>query len=159
MTLFYRISFGIVLSLASQPGVLAASRPLELKWTELASAVQGRRVELQQSDGTKLKGEIAVVREDSLVMDVQSKGSATIAREGVALIKVQGSRGSWGRSLGTVIGALSGLVVGGYVAAVSTQTAGAGIPVFLGISTGLTLGGYFAGREIDRKGTVIKVAP
>ena len=58
-----------------------------------------------------------------------------------------------------MIGALSGLVVGGYVAAVSTQTAGAGIPVFLGISTGLTLGGYFAGREIDRKGTVIKVAP
>ncbi|MEO7649356.1 MAG: hypothetical protein ABIZ80_02735 [Bryobacteraceae bacterium] len=158
MTFLYRLAFTIVLSLASQPGVLAASRPLELKWGELGPAVQGRRVEVRTSDGSKRKGEIAVVREDSLVMDVQSKGNVSIPREAVTLIKIQGSRGSWGRSLGTVIGVLSGVVVGAYVA-IATTDSDAGIPVFLGVTTALTLGGYFTGREIDRKGTVINVVP
>ena len=137
-----------------QTASFAESKPVELRWSELAPLIQSRRVELTLVDGAKLKGEAVVVREDSIVM-----GNASIPRSSVSLIKLQRTRGSWGRKLGTVIGVLSGLVVGGYVTAVATNSAGAGIPLFLGMASGVTLGGYYIGRGIDYRTTLIKVAP
>jgi len=127
---------------------------VELRWSELAPLIQGRRVELTLGDGAKLRGEAVVVREDSIVM-----ANASIPRESVSLIKVDKSRGSWGRKLGTVIGVVSGIVAGAYVSAVSTDSAATGIPIFLGVSSAGTLGGYFVGRGIDKRSILIKVIP
>ncbi len=75
MTLQYRIVFSILLLFAGQRSSLAESKPLELKWTELAPIIHGHRVELVLKQGLKIKGEAEVVREDSLVMDVKKKRS------------------------------------------------------------------------------------
>jgi len=146
---------------------LAASKPLELKWGELAPLIVGNRVELALTDGVRVGGEAVVVREDALVMDVRKtsgeksypKGSGNIPRTLVSTIKLERTHGSWGRSIGTVIGVLTGLVLGGYVAWAATDSDGTGIPVFLGIASATAVGGYYAGRGLDKKTTMIKVVP
>jgi outer membrane lipoprotein SlyB len=107
------------------------------------------------------------VREEALVMDVRGtsnakaypKGSATIPRASVTLIQVERRRGSWGRKLGTVVGVLSGLVLGGYVVAKTTNSDGPAIATFLGIASAGTVGGYYVGKELDRQVTLIKIVP
>lgn len=118
-------------------------------------------------EGTSIKGEAVAVRDEALVVDVKGasdtkaypKGSATIPRASVTLIKVERRRGSWGRKLGTVVGVLSGIVLGGYVAAVTADSAGTGIATFLGIASAGTVGGYYVGRELDKQDTLIKIVP
>src|SRR5258706_204797 len=116
MNIKTRVIFSIFLLCAGQTSGLAESKPLELKWTELAPIIQGQRVELALKQGQKIKGEAVVVREDSLVMDVKGKRSAAIPRTDIRLIKLERTRGRWGRNLGTTIGLLTGISVGGYVA-------------------------------------------
>jgi uncharacterized protein YcfJ len=147
--------------------VLAESRPLELKWGELSPIIGGQQVQLVLPEGTAIQGEAIAVREEALVMDVKStsnakaypKGSATIPRASITLIQVERRRGSWGRKLGTVVGVLSGLVLGGYVAAETADSAGPGIATFLGIASAGTVGGYYVGKELDRRVTLIKIVP
>ncbi|HUS08135.1 MAG TPA: hypothetical protein VMZ52_17665 [Bryobacteraceae bacterium] len=138
-------------------GAVAAdqkSQPVALKWSELARLVQGRQVEIKLPDGATLKGEAVVVREDALVI-----GNTTVPRASLTLIKLQRPHGSWGRKLGTVLGSLTGLVVGGYVASRVADSAGSGIPLFLGMASAGTLGGYYLGRAIDHRTTWIMVLP
>ena len=161
-------AIGLVLLLcACHVLVLAESRPLELKWGELSPIIGGQRVQLVLPEGTAIKGEAIAVREEALVMDVKGtsnakaypKGSATIPRGSVTLIQVERRRGSWGRKLGTVVGVLSGVVLGGYVAAVTADSAGAGIATFLGIASAGTVGGYYVGKRLDKQVTLIKIVP
>jgi hypothetical protein len=60
--------------------------------------------------------------------------------------------------MGTVVGVLTGLVLGGYTAS-HTNSAGAGIPVFLGIASGVSIAGYYTGKELDLRITLIKIVP
>ena len=157
----------VLLMCAGQALVLAESRPLELKWGELSPIIGGQRVQLVLPEGTAIKGEAIAVREEALVMDVQGtsnakaypKGSATIPRASVTLIQVERRRGSWGRKLGTVVGVLSGVVLGGYAAAVTADSASAGIATFLGIASAGTVGGYYVGKRLDKQVTLIKIVP
>jgi uncharacterized protein YcfJ len=152
---------------ASQTLVLAESRPLELKWGELSPMIKGQQVQLALPDGAAIQGEAIAVREEALVLDVRRtsnakaypKGSATIPRASITLIQVERRRGSWGRKLGTVVGVLSGVVLGGYVAAKTADSAGPGIATFLGIASAGTVGGYYVGKELDRRVTLIKIVP
>jgi hypothetical protein len=167
MTQKYRVVSSILLLCAGQSSGLAESKPLELKWTELAPIIQGRRVELVLNQGPKIKGEAVVVRQDSLVMDVKKapagktyqKGSAAIPRTAIRLIKLERTRGNWGRNLGTTIGVLTGICVGGYVAGTQTHSAIAGIPLFLVMASAVTLAGYHAGGGFDAQVTVITIVP
>ena len=167
MTSPFRATALILLLCACHMLVLAESRPLELKWGELSAIIVGHRVQLVLPDATAIKGEAIAVREEALVMDVKGtsnakaypKGSASIPRASVTLIQVERRRGSWGRRLGTVVGVLSGVVVGTYVAAVTADSAGAGIATFLGIASAGTVGGYYVGKELDRQVTRIKIVP
>ena len=167
MTLKYRAVLSILLLCAGQTAGLAESKPLELKWTELAPMIAGQRVELALTQGSKVKGDVVVVREDSIVMNVTKvsaaktyqKGSAVIPRGAIRLIRVENTRGGWGRNLGTTIGVLTGILVGGYVAGTTTQSAGAGIPLFLVIASALTVGGYHAGKRLDVRVVSIRIMP
>jgi uncharacterized protein YcfJ len=146
---------------------LAQAKPLELKWEEIGAIITGHSVRLVLPDATLIKGEAVAVREDALVVDVKStsnakaysKGSASIPRTSVRLIEVERRRGSWGRNVGTVVGVISGIVLGGYVAAVATDSAGAAIPTFLGITAAGTVGGSYVGGRIDKQVTQIKIIP
>lgn len=154
MTSLSRVPAVFALLYSAQSASFAETKPVELRWSEIGPLIQSRRVELTLVDGARLTGEVVVVREDSIVM-----GKASAPRASVSLIKVEKQRGSWGRKLGTVIGVLSGLVVGGYVTALTADSGRAGIPLFLGIASGVTLGGYYIGRGIDHRTTLIKIAP
>jgi hypothetical protein len=167
MTFKYQIVLLILLLCAGQTSGLAAAQPIELKWNELTPVIQGHRVEVALKEGTKIQGEAVVVRGDSLVVEVKKvsggktyhKGSAAIPRTEISLIKLERTRGNWGRKLGVTIGLLSGLTVGGYVAATATHSAGAGIPLFLGVASAVTLAGYYAGRGLDGRITLIRIIP
>ena len=141
--------------------------PVRLRWNELAPLIQKKRVDVTLTDGTTVRGEAITVRDDALVMDVAGssnarvypKGNGPIPRTSVALIRLERMRGSWGRNLGTTIGLLSGLMIGGYVTAQVANSAGTGIPLFLVFASGVTMTGYYAGKSLDRKVTTIRIVP
>jgi hypothetical protein len=118
-----RAVFLIILLFAGQKNAPAESKPLEMKWNELAPMIVGRRVALILTDSTTVKGEVVAMREETILMDVSSavkgyaKGSGSIPRSSLALIDLERRRGAWGRTMGTVIGVLGGMTLGGYVAA------------------------------------------
>ena len=91
MTSLLRVSAIFALLCSSQTASFAESKPVELKWSELSRLIQNRRVELMLVDGTKLKGEAVVVREDSIVV-----GNASVPRASVSLI--QAGKSHAGRS-------------------------------------------------------------
>ena len=113
------MTFKIILSIFLSCNGLAASQPIELKWNELAPIIQGHPVEVSLKEGTKIQGEAVVIRGDSLVIEVKKvsgskayhKGSAAIPRTEISLIKLERTRGSWGRKLGVTIGLLTGISV------------------------------------------------
>jgi hypothetical protein len=154
----------LTLLCVGQQAALADSKPLELRWTELAPLIGGQRVEVLLNDGLKVKGEVIAVRDDTILLDVASavkgypKGNGTVARGSLMQINLERRRGAWGRSLGTVFGILTGMTVGGYAAA-HTDSAGAAIPTFLGVSTAIGTSGYYLGRAIDRRITKIRIVP
>jgi len=144
----------------------AASKPLELKWSELAPIVASHRVELTLSDGGIVSGEAIAVREDTLVLDVKkssgtkqyAKGNAAIPRNAITLITLERSRGTWGRTLGTTLGVVTGLGIGGYSAA-HTDSGGAAVAVLVSVTSGMAVIGYYAGRALDRRTTRITIVP
>lgn len=146
---------------------LGQSKPLEMKWGELAPFVTGHPVTVTLSDGTAVKGEAIAVRDDAMLLDVSSaakgypKGSGSITRNSIALIDLQRTKGSWGRALGTVIGVLGGISLGAYVDAKNLWTSSAGqeTGTFVGIAGAGAVAGYFAGRGIDKRITHIKIVP
>jgi hypothetical protein len=157
----------VMLLCACHAVVLAQSTPTELKWGELDQLIGGHQIQLVLPDGTVIKGEAVAIREDSLVMDVkktsnkdsQPKGNAAVPRDSVVLLRLERRRGSWGRSLGTTVGVIAGVVLGGYAAGTLTSSAGPGIATFIGVASLGTVAGNMAGAEMDRKVTFIKVVP
>jgi hypothetical protein len=149
-----------------QPELSAESKPLELKWTELSSIIASHRVELTLTGGGSVAGDAIAVREDTLVLDVKkssgtnhyAKGNASIPRSSVTLISLQKSRGTWGRTLGTTLGVVTGLGVGGYSAA-HTNSGGVAVAVLVSVTSGLAVIGYYAGRGLDRATTRIVIVP
>ena len=165
MTFTKLLAAFLLLVLAGQPQVFAASTPVELKWDELNSAIYSQRIELRLP-GATIRGDVAAVRTDALVLDVKKtsdskvfpKGNAVIPRSDVTLLKVE-SRGSHWRVLGTVLGVLGGVVVGGYIAAKTASDAGPGIAIFLGSASAITVAGSMAGHNLDKHTRVIRVVP
>ena len=145
---------------------MAQSKPLELKWNELSSIIAGHRVEISLAGNATVQGEAVAVRQDSLVIDVAkasgpkpySAGNAEIPRSDVGLIRVQRMRGSWGRTLGTIIGVVAGLGGGGYAAS-RTDSGGAAVVVLVAVTSAAAVGGYCVGRILDRSVTLIRIVP
>ena len=142
-------------------------RPLELKWSELAPVIAGHSVELIAPGGARVQGEVISVRDDALLLDVSHssdtnaypKGSASIPRASVNELTVERSRGSAGKNLGTIIGVITGVIGGAYIAGTTTDSAGAGIPLFIALASVITVAGYYIGKSADKKTTIIRVVP
>jgi len=148
------------------PGIAPAqTKPLEMKWNELAPLVGGHRVAVLPNEGTSVKGEVVAVREDTILLASSSvkgypKGSGSIPRGSIVQIDLVRARGAWGRTMGTVIGVLGGMTLGGYgLATHKNESAGAGLATFLGIAAAGSLAGFYAGRTIDKRVTHIKIVP
>jgi len=144
----------------------AESKPLELKWTELAPVIVSHGIELELSDGGKIRGEAIAIREDTMVVDVRkstgtkayAKGSATIPRGAITLITLVKTRGSWGAGIGTTVGVVAGLGIGGYSAA-HTDSGGAAVAILVAVISGVAVIGYYAGKGLDTRRTRITILP
>ena len=165
MTFRTPVAFSLTL-LLGQSHAFAASTPLELKWTELNAAIYGQTVELTLPGAFTVKGDVAAVRDDALVLDVRKtsdakafpKGNAVIPRSSVTLLKLEKhGRTNW-HTMGTVIGVLSGVVLGGYIAGTATSQAGPALAVFLTTASAISVAGYAAGHAAEKKTTMIRIA-
>jgi hypothetical protein len=160
----YLTLFALLVSLCTR--LSAASKPVELKWTELSPVIATHSVTLNLTDGGKVTGEAVTVREDALVMDVKqsigskpyNKGNATLDRKLISSIELHRTRGSWGRGLGTTLGVLVGMGIGGEAAS-HQNSLGTGTTVFVGITSGMAVAGYYIGRSLDRDTTHITILP
>ena len=159
----------LLIALLMVPGIgLARTKPLEVRWNELAPMVTGHSVTLTLIDGMQVRGQAVAVREDVLLLNVSSpvpgyeKGNGSIPRGSVVSIDVKRERGIGGRALGTVVGTLGGMGIGVWVDArnnVLRHTVGEDVGTFIGIAAGGAAAGYFAGVAIDKKVTHIRVVP
>ncbi len=142
----------------------AAPRPLELKWNELANMIAGHKVAITLTDDTIVKGEVASIRDDAIVMDVTApikgypKGNGRIQRDAVKLIDLERTGGWLGRPIGTAVGVGGGLILG-LIAGASIGGTKTGVTVFFSILAGSTLAGHLVGRSVDRRVTHIKLVP
>ena len=60
--------------------------------------------------------------------------------------------------MGTTIGVVAGLGVGGYSAA-HTDSGGAAVAVLVVVTSGIAVIGYYAGKGLDRRMTRITIVP
>ena len=161
------VSILIAVALVAQSPATAAPKPLELKWSELSHAIQGRTIELTLPGGTTVGGEVTVVREDSLVLDVHKtsdsnaypKGNAILPKASVTVLNLKETHSAWGRKMGSGLGALTGVLAGGYIAAKTAPSAGSGLAIFGAIAGVGAVGGYYLGKAADARDTLIRVVP
>lgn len=145
----------------------AATPPAEIRWNELAALIVGHHVSIPLPGGGSVEGEALSVRDDSLVLDIGKtsdpgrypKGQTPIPRASVTEVRLVERRGSGGRILGTVVGALGGMVAGGEIAAHGTRSEGAVVSTFTATAVAGTVAGYFAGRSADRHTRLLRIAP
>jgi len=161
------VVFLLTLLLPGQSSAFAASTPVELKWSELNTAIYGQSVELTLPGAFKIRGEVVAVRDDALVLDIRRtsdarafpKGNAVVPRASVTLLKLEQQRGSHWRAMGTVIGVLGGVVVGTYIAAKTASSPGPGIAIFIATASAASIAGNVAGGAADRKTRLIRIVP
>ena len=150
--------------LCSTPAAQASSGELELPWSDLGAMVAGHRVNLVLPDGAALQGQVLAVREDALVLNINKtsnrqaypKGQNVIRRPLVSTLQLETSRSS-GKTVGVIVGALGGLILGGDLVAHLAQSEAAGVSSFFAISTASSLAGYYIGKHHDRQATVIRI--
>ena len=143
----------------------AGTSKVEVQWRELSSLILGHTVSLVLPGGIAIAGEVEAVRDDSLALDVrktsdsksQPKGTATIPRASVTTLQMTEAKGSGGRILGVVVGAVVGLVAGGEIAVHTCNTEGAAAGTLTGVAGGVTTAGYYLGKGVDRHSTIIHV--
>lgn len=157
----------VAFALLTQSMAMAAPKPLELKWSELRSAIEGRTIQLTLPGGATVHGDVRIVRDEALVLNVRRssdamaypKGYTTIPKESVTELRVREIHGRWGRKVGNGLGTLAGVLAGGYIAVHTANSPGPGLATF-GIITGAgAVGGYFLGKAVDTRVTLIRVVP
>ena len=136
-------------------------RPLELRWNELGRLAVGQRVEIPLPDGRVVKGEAVAVRDDVILVDASTKpkGSTSIPRSSVTQLTMMRTKGSGGRTAGTILGVIGGMYLGGAVVFHMSDSGGAAGYAFLGITTAVTMGGYHLGKQADTQTTRITIVP
>jgi hypothetical protein len=155
----------LTLVLAGQAQVFAASAAVELRWNELHDMIYRHTIELTLPGAVTVKGDVAAIREDALVLNIKRtsdakafpKGDAVIPRSSVTLLKVESHGKSNWHTPGTVLGVLSGVVLGGYIAGKTASSPGSGIAIFLSSASAISLAGILGGRAIEKTTTTIRV--
>lgn len=131
------------------------ARADDVQWNDLAPLIVGRDVAIPVA-GRTIRGEALSVRADSLLV-AERREQTTIPRSDITEIRVA-RQGSGGRILGTILGVLIGIVAGAETAVHATTSEAAGVSAFTGVAAASTVAGYYAGRSIDRRWKLIRVA-
>ncbi len=143
----------------------ASAEPAEIRWNELATLIVGHRVSIPLAGGVVVEGDALSVRDQALMLDIgrtsdsrqYPKGQAAIPRESVTELRFVEHRGSGGRILGTAVGALVGLVVGGEIAFRGPNSEAVGISTFTASAVACTVAGYYAGKSSDRHSRWLRI--
>lgn len=159
-----------VLFAGHTPAPAAREERIELQWSELAQIVVGRTVQMVLPDGTSIKGPVDNVTSEALEIQIKKtsnrktypKGPYSVPRSSVSVLQMRKIKGSW-RAIGTAIGAGAGGTSAWFVAEGLFHFTGEGgaTPAKIGIVSGLAAGatavGYLAGREADKRVTIITI--
>lgn len=145
----------------------AGTAPAEIRWNELAALIVDHHVSIPIAGGAVVEGEALSVRDDSLMLDIRNtsdasryaKGQTSIPRSFVTEIRLAERRGTGGPILGTVVGALLGMVAGAEIAVHGTRSEAAGVSTFSAIAVASTVGGYYTGRSLERHMRLSRIAP
>ena len=142
----------------------AASNHVELRWSELAPVIVNHKVKAVLPDGAVIQGLVAAVRDDALVLNTNKTsgrkgypGENVIPRALLTTLQIDEFRGAGGRTIGVIVGALGGLILGGDLVAHTAHSEAAAVSSFMGISTASAIAGYYAGRSRDHNVTTIKI--
>jgi hypothetical protein len=160
-----RIPVALVLFLCVVHAALAQQQPQERKWSELASLIEGRQVQLTLPDAVTIRGEVVGVRNDTLILTINRttnhvmhpKGHASIPRASVTLIELEQLRRGAHGTLGAILGAAAG--VGLYAVAPQPSSTGTAAITVAAVGASGALMGYFIGRNLGRPRTLIKIVP
>jgi len=152
-------------ALCFTPAGQASASQMDLKWNELGPVIAGHQVKLILPGGAEIQGEAIAVRENALLLNVKKaprggsfpRGQNEIPRASVTTLQFESSRGSGGRTVGVIVGALGGIILGGDLVAHTAHSEGPAISALFGISTGSAIAGYYAGKSRDRRITTVKI--
>jgi len=166
MTFKMPFAFSLASLLVGQSSAFAASAPVELRWNELNATIYNKRIELTLPGAITIKGDVAAVRDEGLVLDIKNtsdskqfpKGNAVIPRSSITLLKVVQHGTNW-RTMGTVIGTISGVALGGYIAGRTANSAGPALAIFIVTASTAAVAGRAAGGSADRRTKLIRVVP
>lgn len=143
----------------------ASPKELQLRWSELPPFVLRQKVRLVLPNGVSIEGSAVAVRSDALVIDVwrttdakaYPKGPNEIPRSLVSFLRVTERRGTVGRPLGAVAGALIGADLASRAAIGGRLGPQAGLAAVFGGATLVSIAGHYLGSKIDNRTTSIRV--
>ena len=165
-----KIAACLLMALCWRTEARAAERQLQLRWTDLAQEVVGRKISTQLTGGVKVEGKVTSVTSDGLVLEVAKTsdrvryaGNASLPRSLVTSLRVSRRGWKW-RVIGPVVGALTlglaGAAIGGRV----NPEGGFGFIPSQGAAKGATVGtlsglgaGYIVGHFADRHTVFIEI--
>ena len=121
--LFAAFSLPVLLSVFPHQS-LAKTNAIVLRWEELSGVAAGKDVDLRLTDGTGLRGELLVVRPDSLSIDVNKtsneqaypKGQREVPRASVSEFEMRRLKSAKWRVVGTTLGVVGGIFTAAGVA-------------------------------------------
>lgn len=141
-----------------------AAQQVQVAWSELAPLTVDKKVSLNLVDSKRVQGEMLAVRPDELVLNIRKSsdrklypnGQASIPREAVSEIRVIREKGPV-KLFGGVAGTIGGLFASAGLAYVGAGAAA--IPGLVLLVPVSAVAGYYAGKALDRRTTIITIAP
>ena len=168
MTTGMVLKLGLLLAVGNAILLAAGPREVQSKWDELAPLVMGRKIALVLPAGTHVQGKVLAVEQDGLRMKVTrtsdrkvlAKGERLIPRQSVSVLHLTEYRKA-GRILCTVGSvALAAAIIASQKIDLYEGPLVVIVPTMATVGTiGVGVGGYFAGKRIDRREVLIRVAP
>ncbi|MEO8096136.1 MAG: hypothetical protein ABI811_00430 [Acidobacteriota bacterium] len=153
-------AFGcFLISLFAGSAAQAADRQLQLKWSQLAQEITGRKISAMPATGALIEGRVVSVGADALIVN-GPKGNISVPRNQVTSVRVSRPGWKW-RVIGPIVGLVSFGIAGAFI---GDKINPDGFIVSDGAAHGATVGviagagaGYIAGHFADRHHTVIQI--
>lgn len=159
-----RFTAVLMAALCLGQSVAMAAQQVQVAWSELAPLTVDKKVSLNLADSKRVQGEMLAVRPDEVVLNIQKSsdrklypnGQASIPRGAFSEIRVIRDKGP-----GKLVGGIAG-TVGGLFATVGLAVAtngAAALPALILLWPAAAVAGYYAGKALDRRTTIITIAP
>ncbi len=162
-----KLALGLCVACAAPAA--AQQRLVLVPWSELERLISFKKVTIVLVSGDRIEGRVWGLEPDALVLRITKTTSpktypkrvTPVPRSEVMEIRLRQAR--YGRRvLGTAVGGVVGLVVGWYAARLicADESPGCTTPAtaaFVGITGGMATLGHLAGRDADRRETIIKI--